>query len=189
MVMSDRIHRATSAGGTEIAGHVYGQGPPLFFVHGGIGDEDSWRLVIPFLSERFTCYPLSLRGRGLSADSPRQVPRTPWQGRRGVCRRHRRPGRPRRALDERRRARARCRVLTDRVTSSPRTCCGTPGRPSGICAGARGPRVLEVHVGPQPGATIGEVPGGCEHLLSGQGGFGHVDGRGSHRRSPPRRAT
>lgn len=66
---ADRIHRATSHDGTEIAGHVHGQGPPLVLVHGGIGSEDSWRFLVPDLSERFTCYPMSLRGRGLSAEN------------------------------------------------------------------------------------------------------------------------
>jgi hypothetical protein len=64
-----RIHRAVSADGTEIAGRVHGQGAPLVLVTGGPGDgETSWRSLGPFLSEQFTCYCMSTRGKGLSAD-------------------------------------------------------------------------------------------------------------------------
>jgi pimeloyl-ACP methyl ester carboxylesterase len=72
-----RIHRTTSADGTEIAGRVLGNGPPLVLVHGGIGDgEFAWTELLPHLTDRFTCYLPSTRGRGLSADSPdRSLPR------------------------------------------------------------------------------------------------------------------
>ncbi len=64
-----RIHRAVSTDGTEVAGRVIGQGPPLVLVHGAIGDgEISWDAVVPHLSDSFTCYMPSTRGRGLSAD-------------------------------------------------------------------------------------------------------------------------
>jgi pimeloyl-ACP methyl ester carboxylesterase len=70
-----RIHRTVSADGTEIAGRVQGQGPPLILVHGGIGDgESAWDSLLPHLIERFTCYLPSTRGRGLSADSPDHSP-------------------------------------------------------------------------------------------------------------------
>jgi pimeloyl-ACP methyl ester carboxylesterase len=70
-----RIHRAVSADGTEIAGRVLGEGPPLVLVHGGIGDgECAWDAVVPHLTERFTCYLPSTRGRGLSADEPDHSP-------------------------------------------------------------------------------------------------------------------
>jgi pimeloyl-ACP methyl ester carboxylesterase len=63
-----RIHRAVSADGTEIAGPVHGQGPPVVFVHGGLGDgEGSWDRLLQFLNESFTCYLISTRGRGRSA--------------------------------------------------------------------------------------------------------------------------
>src|SRR5688572_243043 len=71
----ERIHRATSADGTEIAGRVQGEGPPLVLVHGGIGDgEVAWEAVWPHLTDRFTCYLPSTRGRGLSADHPDHSP-------------------------------------------------------------------------------------------------------------------
>jgi pimeloyl-ACP methyl ester carboxylesterase len=67
----DRIHRAVSGDGTEIAGRVHGQGPSLVLVHGGAGDgETAWRPLLPFLAGRFTCYTMSTRGRGLSAGHP-----------------------------------------------------------------------------------------------------------------------
>jgi pimeloyl-ACP methyl ester carboxylesterase len=62
------VHRAISADGTEIAGRVIGQGPPLVLVHGGLGDgELTWRAMLPLLADQFTCYTMSTRGRGLSA--------------------------------------------------------------------------------------------------------------------------
>ena len=71
----ERIHRAASADGTEIAGRVQGGGPPLVLVHGGIGDgEVAWEALWPHLADRFTCYLPSTRGRGLSADHPDHSP-------------------------------------------------------------------------------------------------------------------
>jgi pimeloyl-ACP methyl ester carboxylesterase len=74
--MSDtRIHRTVSADGTEIAGRVQGQGPPLILVHGGIGDgQFAWDALLPHLADRFTCYLPSTRGRGLSAENPDHSP-------------------------------------------------------------------------------------------------------------------
>ncbi|MCW6005773.1 alpha/beta hydrolase [Micromonospora sp. CPCC 205371] len=70
-----RIQRAVSADGTEIAGRVLGQGPPLVLVHGAIGDGDiAWEALLPYLTDRFTCYLPSTRGRGLSSDNPDHSP-------------------------------------------------------------------------------------------------------------------
>lgn len=69
----DRIHRALSHDGTEIGARMHGQGPPLILVHGGVGNgETSWRFLVPLLSRHFTCYCMSLRGRGLSMENPDQ---------------------------------------------------------------------------------------------------------------------
>jgi pimeloyl-ACP methyl ester carboxylesterase len=71
----ERIHRAISADGTEIAGRVRGRGPALVLVHGGIGDGDvAWEALVPHLTDRFTCYLPSTRGRGLSSDDPDHSP-------------------------------------------------------------------------------------------------------------------
>jgi pimeloyl-ACP methyl ester carboxylesterase len=66
-----RVHRVVAADGAAIAGRAHGQGPPLILVHGGLGDgETSWRFLLPQLVDRFTCYAMSTRGRGLSTDHP-----------------------------------------------------------------------------------------------------------------------
>jgi pimeloyl-ACP methyl ester carboxylesterase len=71
----ERIHRAVSADGTEIAGRVRGRGPALVLVHGGIGNGDvAWEALLPHLTDRFTCYLPSTRGRGLSSDNPDHSP-------------------------------------------------------------------------------------------------------------------
>jgi pimeloyl-ACP methyl ester carboxylesterase len=71
----ERIHRAVSADGTEIAGRVRGRGQALVLVHGGIGDGDvAWQAMLPYLTDRFTCYLPSTRGRGLSSDNPDHSP-------------------------------------------------------------------------------------------------------------------
>jgi hypothetical protein len=91
----DRIHRAVSADGTEIAGRVHGQGPPLVLVHGVLDDGDlAWEALVPHLTDRFTCYLPSVRGRGLSGDSPDSLAPAPPGGLRRVRRQHRRTGLP-----------------------------------------------------------------------------------------------
>jgi pimeloyl-ACP methyl ester carboxylesterase len=74
-MQQDRIHRAVSADGTEIVGRVRGQGPPLVLVHGALYDGDSaWSEMLPHLTDRFTCYLPSTRGKGLSGASDDIVP-------------------------------------------------------------------------------------------------------------------
>jgi pimeloyl-ACP methyl ester carboxylesterase len=48
---------------------VHGEGPPLVFLQGVIGDGDlNWGLLLGHLTDRFTCHLPNLRGRGLSSD-------------------------------------------------------------------------------------------------------------------------
>lgn len=66
-----RIHRVNSADGTQITAQVHGDGRPLVLVPGGPADGDTgWLTLLPELTDRFTCYPINTRGRGLSADHP-----------------------------------------------------------------------------------------------------------------------
>ena len=72
---SGRIHRTISADGTEIAGRVHGQGPPLVLFHGTPHDGDlAWEALVPHLADRFTCYLPNARGKGLSGDSDDHAP-------------------------------------------------------------------------------------------------------------------
>ena len=67
---TERIHRATSPDGTEIAGRVRGQGPPLVLTHAGLGDGDlDCGELASYLEDQFTCYLASTRNRGLSGRS------------------------------------------------------------------------------------------------------------------------
>jgi pimeloyl-ACP methyl ester carboxylesterase len=71
----DDIHRTKSNDGTEIAARVRGHGPPVVLLPAGPGDSElSWRHVVPFLSERCTCYLIETRGRGESGDHPDHSP-------------------------------------------------------------------------------------------------------------------
>lgn len=66
-----RTHYATTTDGITIGGSVHGHGPPLVFVQGVLGDGDlDWQALLPHLTDRFTCYLPSSRGRGLSDDHP-----------------------------------------------------------------------------------------------------------------------
>jgi len=68
---NQRTHYVTTTDGVTIGGTVHGQGPPLVFVQGVIGDGDlDWQALLPHLTGRFTCHLPSMRGRGLSGDHP-----------------------------------------------------------------------------------------------------------------------
>lgn len=70
--MSDqRTHHVTTTDGVTIGATVHGEGPPLVFLQGVIGDGDlDWQAVLPHLTDGFTCHLPSMRGRGLSGDHP-----------------------------------------------------------------------------------------------------------------------
>jgi pimeloyl-ACP methyl ester carboxylesterase len=66
-----RTHYVTTTDGVTIGATVQGQGPPLVFLQGSIGDGDlDWQAVVAHLAGRFTCHVPSMRGRGLSGDHP-----------------------------------------------------------------------------------------------------------------------
>lgn len=66
-----RIHYVTTSDGVTIGATVQGEGPPLVFFQGIIGDCDlDWGSTAALLTDRFTCHLPSLRGRGLSGDHP-----------------------------------------------------------------------------------------------------------------------
>jgi len=68
---TQRTHYVTTTDGVTIGGTVHGQGPPLVFLQGGIGDGDlDWQALLPHLTDRFTCHLPNLRSRGLSGDHP-----------------------------------------------------------------------------------------------------------------------
>ncbi|MPZ74767.1 MAG: hypothetical protein GEU74_16390 [Nitriliruptorales bacterium] len=68
---NQRTHHVTTTDGVTIGGTVHGQGPPLVFLQGSIGDGDiDWQAVVGHLTGRFTCHLPSMRGRGVSGDHP-----------------------------------------------------------------------------------------------------------------------
>jgi pimeloyl-ACP methyl ester carboxylesterase len=68
---NQRTHYVTTTDGVTIGGTVHGQGPPLVFLQGIIGDGDlDWQALLPHLTDRYTCHLPSMRGRGLSGDHP-----------------------------------------------------------------------------------------------------------------------
>jgi pimeloyl-ACP methyl ester carboxylesterase len=68
---TQRTHYVTTTDGVTIGATVQGQGPPLVFLQGSIGDGDlDWKAVAGHLTGRFTCHLPSMRGRGLSGDHP-----------------------------------------------------------------------------------------------------------------------
>jgi pimeloyl-ACP methyl ester carboxylesterase len=69
--MGPRTHFGAAIDGVTIGGTVHGQGPPIVFWHGAYGDGNlDWQALLPHLTDRFTCYLPSWRGRGLSDDYP-----------------------------------------------------------------------------------------------------------------------
>ena len=68
---TQRTHHVTTTDGVTIGATVHGQGSPLVFLQGAIGDGDlDWQALLPHLTNRFTCHLPSLRGRGLSGEHP-----------------------------------------------------------------------------------------------------------------------
>ena len=68
---NQRTHYVTTSDGVTLGGTVHGQGPPLVFLQGAVGDGDlDWGQVAEHLAGRYTCHLPSLRGRGLSGDHP-----------------------------------------------------------------------------------------------------------------------
>ena len=68
---NQRTHYVTTTDGVTLGGTVHGQGRPLVFLHGIIGDGDlDWQALLPHLTGQFTCHLPSNRGRGLSGDHP-----------------------------------------------------------------------------------------------------------------------
>lgn len=66
-----RTHYVTTSDGVTLGATVHGDGPPLVFLQGVIGDGDiDWGATARHLTDRFTCHLPSLRGRGLSDDHP-----------------------------------------------------------------------------------------------------------------------
>jgi pimeloyl-ACP methyl ester carboxylesterase len=68
---NQRTHYVTTPDGVTLGGTVHGEGPPLVFLQGVIGDGDlDWSSTVGHLTDKFTCHLPSLRGRGLSGDHP-----------------------------------------------------------------------------------------------------------------------
>jgi pimeloyl-ACP methyl ester carboxylesterase len=68
---NQRTHYVTTTDGVTIGGAVHGEGPPLVFLQGAVGDGDlDWDLLLRHLTDQFVCHLPSLRGRGLSGDHP-----------------------------------------------------------------------------------------------------------------------
>ena len=68
---TQRTHYVPTSDGVTIGGTVHGQGPPLVFLQGMLGDGDlDWDSLMGHLTRRFTCHLPSWRGRGLSGNHP-----------------------------------------------------------------------------------------------------------------------
>jgi pimeloyl-ACP methyl ester carboxylesterase len=70
-----KIHKVVSEDGIEIGAKVIGEGHPLVLLPPGPAEsEQGWQHLLPFLKNRFACYLMNTRGRGLSADYPDHSP-------------------------------------------------------------------------------------------------------------------
>jgi pimeloyl-ACP methyl ester carboxylesterase len=58
-----------SSDGTRIGFTRVGSGPSLVFVHGSLSTREDWLPVARLLADRFACYVMDRRGRGVSGDS------------------------------------------------------------------------------------------------------------------------
>jgi pimeloyl-ACP methyl ester carboxylesterase len=68
---NQRTHHVTTTDGVTIGATVHGDGPPLVFLQGMLGDGDiDWDRLLGHLTGGFTCHLPSWRGRGLSGDHP-----------------------------------------------------------------------------------------------------------------------
>ena len=68
---NQRTRYVTTTDGVTIGATVHGEGPPLVFLQGAVGDGDiDWDRLGGHLTGRFTCHLPSMRGRGLSGDHP-----------------------------------------------------------------------------------------------------------------------
>lgn len=66
-----RAHEVVTDDSVTIRATVLGQGPPLVFLQGVMGDGDvDWQALVPHLAARYTCHLPSMRGRGRSDDHP-----------------------------------------------------------------------------------------------------------------------
>lgn len=66
---TEEIHRITVDDGAEIAGRVYGEGPPVVFIPGAMEDGPKvFGQLAKLMSRRHRCYLMDTRGMGLSSD-------------------------------------------------------------------------------------------------------------------------
>jgi pimeloyl-ACP methyl ester carboxylesterase len=63
------IQRLTSADGTRLTVRRTGNGPPVVFVHGGLGDKDNFVVIEVALRDEFTVWVYDRRGRAGSGDA------------------------------------------------------------------------------------------------------------------------
>ena len=70
----DPLHgppKFVDVGGTSIAYHAVGSGPPLLFLHGWPLNGRTFRGIVPALAAHFTCYALDFPGAGASRTTER----------------------------------------------------------------------------------------------------------------------